>query len=213
MKSLAIFLLIIVLWCVGLAAFGARVAKSTPAPEPPVADGIVALTGASSMRIEAATRLLELGKGKRLLISGVNREVRPEELREVTRSAGRAFDCCVDMGFYAENTQGNARETASWARHHGFKSLIVVTGDYHIPRGVLELQASMPGVTLHPFPVATDTVNAKRWWRSSGDSRRMVVEYCKYIVILGREAVRGLGGRETAEDPATKAPVPRGAAS
>ena len=212
MKSLVIFLLIIVLWCVGLAAFGERVAKSTPAPEPPVADAIVALTGASSMRIEAATRLLELGKGKRLLISGVNREVRPQELREVTRSAGRAFDCCVDMGFYAEDTQGNARETAAWARHHGFKSLIVVTGDYHIPRGVLELQASMPGVTLHPYPVATDTLNAKRWWRSSGHSRRMVVEYCKYLVILGREAVRGLGGRETAEDPATKAPVPKGVA-
>jgi uncharacterized SAM-binding protein YcdF (DUF218 family) len=197
MKSLVILLLILMLWCVGLAAFGARVAKSTPAPEPPVADGIVALTGASSMRIEAATRLLELGKGKRLLISGVNREVRPQELREVTRGAGRAFDCCVDMGFYAENTQGNARETASWARHHKFRSLIVVTGDYHIPRGVLELQASMPGVTLHPYPVATDTVNAKRWWRSSGDARRLIVEYCKYLVILSREAVRGLGGRET----------------
>lgn len=200
MKSLAIFLLIILLWCAGLAAFGQRVAKSTPAADPPAADGIVALTGASSMRIEAATRLLELGKGKRLLISGVNREVRPQELREVTRSAGRAFDCCVDMGFYAENTQGNARETASWARHHDFRSLIVVTGDYHIPRGVLELQAAMPGVTLYPYPVATDTVNAKAWWRSSGDARRMIVEYCKYLVILSREALRGLGGRETASE-------------
>jgi len=200
MKSLVILLLIVLLWAVGLAAFGDRVAKSTPAPEPPMADGIVALTGASSMRIEAATRLLELGKGERLLISGVNREVRPRELREVTRSAGRAFDCCVDMGFYAENTQGNARETASWARHHKFKSLIVVTGDYHIPRGVLELQAAMPDVTLYPYPVATDTVNAKGWWRSQGDARRMIVEYCKYLVILSREAVRGLGGRETAAD-------------
>jgi uncharacterized SAM-binding protein YcdF (DUF218 family) len=194
MKSLVLFLLILLLWCVGLAAFGDRVAKSTPAPEPPVADGIVALTGASSLRIEAATRLLELGKGKRLLISGVNQEVRPQELREVTRSAGRAFDCCVDMGFYAKDTQGNGRETASWARQHGFKSLIVVTGDYHIPRGVLELQAAMPDVTLYPYPVATRTVDAKRWWRSSGDARRMIVEYSKYLVILSREAVRGLGG-------------------
>lgn len=205
MKSLAIFLLILLLWCVGLAAFGERVAKSTPAPEPAPADGIVALTGASSMRIEAATRLLELGKGKRLLISGVNREVRPEELREVTRSAGRAFECCVDMGFVAENTQGNARETAGWAKRHKFRSLIVVTADYHIPRSLLELQATMPDVKLNPYPVATGTVNAKRWWRRSGDARRMIVEYCKYLAILTREAVRGLGGREAAAPVKAKA--------
>lgn len=201
MKSLAILLLIIVLWCAGLAAFGSRVSGSTPAPEPPAADGIVALTGASSMRIEAATRLLELGKGKRLLISGVNREVRPQELRDVTRSAGRAFDCCVDMGFQAENTQGNARETAAWAAEHKFKSLIVVTADYHIPRSVLELHAAMPGVKLHPYPVVTGTLNAQQWWRRSGDARRLVVEYSKYLAILAREGVRGLGGRETAEKP------------
>lgn len=207
MKSLAIFLLVLLLWCVGLAAFGDRVAKSTPAPEPPMSDGIVALTGASSLRIEAATRLLELGKGERLLISGVNREVRPRELREVTRSAGRAFDCCVDMGFYALNTQGNARETAAWARKHRFKSLIVVTADYHIPRSVLELQAAMPEATLHPYPVATDTLRARGWWRRAGDSRRMIVEYSKYLVILGREAFRGLGGRETAADGSRPKPA------
>jgi len=194
MKSLAIFLLILLLWSAGLAAFAERAARSTPAPEPPVADGIVALTGASTLRIEAATRLLELDKGQRLLISGVNPEVRPQELREVTRGAGRAFDCCVDMGFHAEDTQGNARETASWARHHGFRSLIVVTADYHIPRSVLELRAAMPDVTLHPYPVATGTVNAQRWWATAGDARRMMVEYSKYLVILGREAMRGVGG-------------------
>lgn len=198
MKSLAIFLLILLLWCVGLAAFGERVGNSTPAPEPPQADGIVALTGASTMRIEAATRLLELGRGQRLLISGVNEEVRPQELRDVTKGAGRAFDCCVDMGFDAKDTQGNARETASWARHHGFESLIVVTADYHIPRSLLELQAVMPEVTLHPYPVATGTVNAQRWWATAGDARQMIVEYSKYLVILSREAMRSIGGGQSA---------------
>lgn len=198
MKSLAIFLLILLLWSVGLAAFGERVGVSTPAPEPPTADAIVALTGASSMRIEAATRLLELGKGQRLLISGVNEEVRPQELREVTKGAGRAFDCCVDMGFNAKDTQGNARETASWARHHGFVSLIVVTADYHIPRSVLELQAAMPDVTLYPYPVATGTLNAQRWWATAGDARQMIVEYSKYLVILSREAMRSVGGGQSA---------------
>jgi len=204
MKSLAILLLVLTLWGVGLATFGQRVAESTPAPEPPVADGVVALTGASSLRIEAATRLLELGKGKRLLISGVNRQVRPAELRSVARGAGRAYDCCVDIGFAAEDTQGNARETAEWARKHGFRSLIVVTSDYHMPRSLLELHAVLPQVTLHPYPVETDTLRARGWWRRSGDARRMVYEYSKYLVILAREAVRGLGGQETEPTGAAK---------
>ena len=201
MKSLAILALILLLWGAGLLAFGARVAGSTPAADPPAADGIVALTGASSERIEAATRLLELGKGKRLLISGVNPEVRPAELRDVARGAGRAYDCCVDLGFEALNTQGNARETEIWVRRHGFRSLIVVTSDYHMPRALLELHASIPDVALHPYPVVTDTLDAQRWWRSRDDARRLVFEYSKYLLILAREAVRGLGGREAAAPP------------
>ena len=203
MKSLAILLLVLLLWGVGLVTFGQRVANSTPAADPPVADGVVALTGASSMRIEAATKLLELGKGKRLLISGVNRQVRPAELRDVARGAGRAYDCCVDIGFAAEDTQGNARETAAWVRAHGFRSLIVVTSDYHMPRSLLELHAVMPGVTLFPYPVDTDTLDAPQWWKRSSDAKRMVYEYCKYLVILSREAVRSLGGH----DPAPQAPA------
>jgi uncharacterized SAM-binding protein YcdF (DUF218 family) len=205
MKSLAILLLLILLWGVGLAAFGDRVAKSTPAPDPPMADGIVALTGASSMRIEAATKLLELGKGRRLLISGVNPNVRPAELRDVARGAGRAYDCCVDLGFRAVNTQGNARETSGWVRAHHFHSLIVVTSDYHIPRSILELHASMPGVTLIPYPVVTDTVDARGWWRRGEDAKRMVSEYSKYLLILAREAVRGLGGHDAPENAVANA--------
>lgn len=200
MKSLAILFLVLVLWGAGLFAFGDRVARSTPAPDPPRADGVVALTGASSLRIEAAIRLLELGKAKRLLISGVNREVRPAELRDVTRGAGRAYDCCVDLGFAARDTQGNARETADWVRDHGFTSLIVVTSDYHIPRSVLELQAAMPDVKLYPYPVQTDTLEARGWWRRGGDARRLIYEYSKYLVILMREAVRGMGGRDAADN-------------
>ena len=205
MKSLAILALILLLWGAGLLAFGARVSRSTPAADPPAADGIVALTGASSARIEAATRLLELGKGKRLLISGVNPSVRPAELRDVARGAGRAYDCCVDLGFEAVNTQGNARETEIWVRRHGFHSLIVVTSDYHMPRSLLELHASIPDVVLHPYPVVTDTVDARRWWRRGEDSKRLMFEYSKYLLILAREAVRGAGGRDTAAPTAEAA--------
>jgi uncharacterized SAM-binding protein YcdF (DUF218 family) len=202
LKSLAILILLLTLWVVGLLAFADRAAKATPVPEPAVADGVVALTGASSARIDAAIQLLELGKGKRLLISGVNPEVRPRELRDVARGAGNAYDCCVDLGFKAANTLGNARETAAWVKKHRFRSLIVVTADYHMPRSMLELRAAMPGVKLQAYPVATETLDARRWWRDGGEARRLAVEYTKYLVILGREGLRRLGGDRPQSEPA-----------
>ncbi len=202
MRSLAILLLIAVLWLVGLLAFGDRAARATPAPEPEVADGIVVLTGASSARIDAAIQLLETGKGKRLLISGVNREVRPRELRDVARGAGHAYDCCVDLGFEAANTLGNARETAAWAKKHGFKSLIVVTADYHMPRSILELRAALPTMQFEPYPIATETLDAHSWWKRGPEARRLILEYSKYLVILGREGLRSLGGSPAPENSA-----------
>lgn len=192
MKLLSLLALLGLLWAVGLWAFAERVAASTPAREPSPADGVVALTGAGTVRLEAAEKLLEDGRARRLLISGVNRVVTRSQVKEVARGVGRAWDCCVDLGFRAENTRGNAEEIAGWTSHYRYRSLIVVTADYHMPRAYLELKAQLPGVALTRYPVVTD-LDARRWWRTSGDLRRMGLEYCKYLVILGRESIRGFG--------------------
>jgi uncharacterized SAM-binding protein YcdF (DUF218 family) len=211
LKGLAFLLLLGLVWASGLLAFAHRVAVSTPAPEPPVADGVVALTGGSNLRLEAAEQLMEGGKARRMLISGVNRKATRADVKGVARGVGRMWDCCVDLGFYAANTRGNAQEIAGWAGYHGYRSLIVVTADYHMPRALLELKAQTPGVQLYPYPVQTD-LDARRWWRSSTGARRMALEYCKYLVILGREAIRGLGRRAGQERSSTiRAPAGAGA--
>ena len=189
MKGLAALLVLALIWASGLYAFGRRVEAMTPAPEPPDADAIVALTGASSVRLAAAAQLLEEGKARRLLISGVNRSASRAQVRDVARDVGREWDCCVDLGFQAATTRGNAQETADWVGRHRYRSLIVVTADYHMPRSMLELHASMPGVDLQPYPVATATLEARRWWRGSTDARRLAVEYSKYLVVLARSMV------------------------
>lgn len=204
MKTLAALLIALMIWGLGLLAFTGRVDQSTPAKEPPVADGVVALTGASNLRLEAATKLLEEGKGQRLLISGVNREATRADVQTVTKAVKPIYDCCVDLGFAAANTVGNARETAEWAKSKSYKSLIVVTADYHMPRSMLELRAAMPQVELYAYPVKTD-LNAHRWWRTSISARRMIVEYCKYLAILGREAFLGLGPKDKAATAAKEA--------
>jgi uncharacterized SAM-binding protein YcdF (DUF218 family) len=197
-KSAATLLILVMVWSLGLLAFTGRVRQSTPAPEPPVADAVVALTGASNIRLEAATKLLEAGKGKRLLISGVNREATRDDVQGVTKTVKPIYDCCVDLGFSAADTIGNARETAEWAKAKGYHSLIVVTADYHMPRALLELRATMPDTEFYPYPVATESLNAHHWWQGALSSRRMIVEYCKYLAILGREAFLKLGPKDPA---------------
>jgi uncharacterized SAM-binding protein YcdF (DUF218 family) len=211
MRTLALILILLMIWTVGLFAFAARVARSTPAEVPQPADGIVALTGPSAVRIAAAMKLLEDGKAKRLLVSGVNRRASRADIRSVAKAPGRLYDCCVDLGFSANDTIGNARETAAWARHNHFTRLIIVTADYHMPRAVVELKGALPEGQLQPYPVATDELDARHWWTSGWAARRMVVEYCKYLVILAREAVLQLGPKDHGPTPVPASASPAAA--
>lgn len=195
MRSAAVILLLVILWVAGLGAFAQRVDRSTPPADPPTADGIVALTGASDARITEAMHLLEDGKAQRMLISGVNPEASRADIRGVAKATRRYYDCCVDLGFQATNTVGNARETARWARSRQFDSLIVVTSDFHMPRAMLELKGALPQATLIPYPVRTTELDARHWWRSEVGARRMIVEYDKYLAILFREGLISLGGK------------------
>jgi hypothetical protein len=76
-----------------------------------------------------------------------------------------------------------------------------------MPRAMLELNAVLrgTGVTAQTYAVATPALKSRGWWRDPGATRLMVVEYCKYLAILGREAVLGLGPREA---PAAQAKGP-----
>ena len=114
------------------------------------ADGIVVLTGAA-FRISDALELLAAGHGKRLLITGVNPLTRSREIARLVPEHQRWFTCCVDLDHSATNTIGNAIETRRWVKARGFKSLIVVTSNFHMPRAMAELAHQLPDVTLVPF--------------------------------------------------------------
>jgi uncharacterized SAM-binding protein YcdF (DUF218 family) len=154
----------------------------------------VALTGSSNARIAEAVDLLAQGRAHQMLISGVNPTVTREQLRLALGGVPHAiYDCCVELGYQAEDTIGNAREIADWARRNGFHSLIVVTSDYHMPRSLMEIRGALPGVTLIPYPVATPSLDAQRWWRSATGARRMTVEYCKFLIVAAREFIIWIG--------------------
>ena len=154
---------------------------STPA-KAPKADAIVVLTGGDT-RLDRAEELFEQGIGKRLLISGVDPATSKQTLKHLVHGGPR-FDCCADMGYAAQDTHGNAQETADWMRRHGFHSLILVTARYHMPRALREFSAAMPDVTLLPYPVAQDGINLADWWRHPQTALLLHLEYVKYLASL-----------------------------
>jgi len=184
-----IIVLLVLIWTIGLLGFAGRVDRSTPAADPPVSDGVVALTGASDARISAAMLLLEQGKARRMLVSGVDPKASRADMRTVAQAQRRIYDCCVDLGYQATDTVGNARETAHWVDAEGYHSLILVTSDFHMPRALLELKAALPDASITPYAIRTTELDAQHWWRTKDGLRRMVLEYCKYLVILGRTEI------------------------
>jgi uncharacterized SAM-binding protein YcdF (DUF218 family) len=170
-----------------------------PAEEVPLerdADGIVALTGGAS-RITDAIELLASGRGKRLLISGANRATNSNEISRLNPEFERWVRCCVDFD-RSLNTLGNAVETQRWAERRGFRSLIIVTSNYHMPRALAEIAHQLPDVVLVPFPVVTDRQRTERWWGHWVTTRRMFIEYVKYVFAKARMALNpDAGNRRT----------------
>ena len=146
------------------------------------ADAIVVLTGATG-RIKAGLELLRKDQGKRLLISGVHPATTSKQLVEATKTSKDLFACCVDLGKAAQDTIGNALEAAEWANKHKYKSLILVTSSFHMPRTLIEFGNAMPGRTLIPHPVKTP---AKKWWADSRTAALFVSEYSKLILAWVR---------------------------
>lgn len=151
-------------------------------------DAIVVLTG-GRLRLETGLQLLAAGKAKKLFISGVNQRVdRDELLRALGPSAERAA-CCIVLGREADNTLGNARETAGWMGEEGYRSLRLVTSWYHIPRSLLEFKRAMPGMTIIAHPVFAPHLEPERWWSRHGAPLLVVGEYHKYLAAWLRPAL------------------------
>src|SRR5256714_15046124 len=144
------------------------------------ADGIVVLTGGSSRGADAM-ELLAGGYGKRLLISGVHPTNAASDISRSLPDNQSLLGCCVDLDRSAVNTRSNAAETRRWARERGFKSLIVVTSNYHMPRAIVELSHAMPDIALIPFAVVGDKWRDEPWWTSGATLRLLLSEYAKYV--------------------------------
>jgi uncharacterized SAM-binding protein YcdF (DUF218 family) len=149
------------------------------------ADGIVVLTGGTA-RVPDSLELLASGKGKRLLITGVFPGTTLTDIKRQVVNYDKLLSCCVDLDYSALNTLGNAVQTRQWAEQHNFRTLIVVTSAYHMPRALAEVAHQLPDATLIPYPVVSDRLRVEPWW-SNGETTRLVLsEYLKYLAAKVR---------------------------
>lgn len=165
---------------------GAEIAPSRKA------DGIVVLTGGSS-RVPDAMELLAAGYGQRLLISGVHPTSTASDISRTLPEKQSFMHCCVDLDRTAVSTRGNAAETRRWAEGRGFKSLIVVTSNYHMPRALVEFSHAMPETTLIPFAVVGEKWREEPWWTSASTLRLLLSEYVKYVAAEIRVRLEDFG--------------------
>jgi uncharacterized SAM-binding protein YcdF (DUF218 family) len=168
---------------------------------PPAArtDGIVALTG-GSQRIGDAIDLLAQGFASRLLISGVNERTSRDEIARLNPGQRRLFECCVDLDYRARNTIGNAIETRRWIERNRFRSIIVVTSAYHMPRTLVELDHALPDLRKVPYPVVSPSVDPAAWWHSPATARVLLSEYAKLLLVYARTRFEADPERSTAAD-------------
>src|SRR6202030_458022 len=165
-----------------------------------------------SSRVSDALELLAAGYGRRLLISGGHPTSAASDISRSVSENQSFFNCCVDLDHSAVNTRSNAAETRRWARERGFKSLIVVTSNYHMPRAIVEFSHAMPDIALIPYAVVGDKWRDEPWWSNGATLRLVLSEYAKYVAAKVRVLLADAGlelAPEAADQPITGSIMPR----
>ncbi len=162
--------LLLILYGIGFALFGVTIGEPAAADAGPT-DGIVVITGGSG-RIEHAVDVLAEGKGKRLLVAGADPSVTKADLVRRLGGRNRLVQCCVDLGSESVDTRSNAEETRRWLERRGFKSVRLITSDWHMRRARYEFRREL----ARDFKVVPDAV------RSEPGFMTLFGEYNKYLL-------------------------------
>ena len=176
------------LWGWGLGRFVDAIPTEFSPPGRP-ANAIIILTGGSD-RMQSGLLLFKQGLGKKVFVTGVDARVKTVRDLNWGMEAGFNTECCVELGYRAEDTYGNAQEAAHWMEKNHFKSAILVTAAYHQPRALLEFRHAMPELVITPYPVLVDHVRVDDWWNFPGTAGLLIGEYHKFILAnIGHNAI------------------------
>jgi uncharacterized SAM-binding protein YcdF (DUF218 family) len=162
-----IFSLLLIIWLFGQVWFAVTLPGRSDIAK---TDGIVVLTGGPG-RFQRGLELLKADRAERLLVSGVHPKVKQREFIAAQHVPATLLKCCIDLGREAIDTVSNAQETADWVRKHDYKTIRLVTTDWHMRRAQFEIERALgPNVQVVPEGV-----------RSSPGFVTLFKEYHKYL--------------------------------
>ncbi len=141
-------------------------------------DAVVVLTGGSG-RLERGFDIVERGLSRRMLISGVERTVRPVELATAYDVDPRLFECCVTLGRDSFDTRSNADEVARWVERRRIRSIRLVTNDLHMTRARYEVRKRVGD----QLTIVADAVP------TNPDLYAIFLEYNKYLLGLAADLI------------------------
>tara|TARA_Y100000589_G_C27156119_1_gene630927 strand:- start:755 stop:1378 length:624 start_codon:yes stop_codon:yes gene_type:complete len=173
-----------VIWLCGFVIFAQSLPDTVAMPKIQT-DAIVVLTG-GSLRLETGLDLLTDNRASKLFVSGVHRGVDVAQLLQMVRRFPDAVTCCIALGYDADNTEGNAKETAAWLKKEQYHSIRLVTSSYHMLRSLAEFRAVMPAIKIIEHPVFPKSFKAKNWWFWPGSTGLIIEEYNKYLIAYVR---------------------------
>ena len=166
--------LLILLYALGFILFGVTLGR--PAKAQVKTDAAIVITGGGG-RIEHAMKVLEDGKAKRVLVAGADPLVTKKDLVDRFDADAHLVRCCVDLGSESVDTRSNAEEAQRWLARRNYKSVRLITNDWHMRRAAYEFRRSLRG----KYEIVPDGV------RTEPAFATLFAEYNKYL--LRRAAV------------------------
>ena len=162
--------LIALLYLLGFVFFALTLGKPAAA-DAANTEAAVVLTGGPG-RIEHAVDVLKQHKARRVLVAGADPAVTKADLARRLNGNRRVVDCCVDLGSESVDTRSNAEEAGRWLAAHHFKSVRLITSDWHMRRAGYEFHTGLGG----KYEIVTDAV------RSEPSFLTLFGEYNKYVL-------------------------------
>ncbi len=162
--------LLLLFYAIGFVLFAFTLGKAA-GPDAQPTDAAVVLTGGSG-RLEHGIDVLRQHKAQRLLIAGVDPAVRKRDLAGRVSGSAALLKCCVDLGSESVDTRSNAEEAGRWLAKHNFRSLRLITSDWHMRRARFEFSRVLSGKYL----IVNDAV------RTEPSFITLFAEYNKYVL-------------------------------
>ncbi|MCX7864748.1 MAG: YdcF family protein [Novosphingobium sp.] len=136
---------VVLIWLFGFLWF----AIFLPGPHGAAAsDAVVVLTGGEG-RIARGLQALEQGWSRNLLVAGVDRDVTRAEFAAEYKVSPEVMACCVSLDWESLDTRSNAIEVSRWLARHRYRSVRLITTDWHMRRAAFELEQVKPkGVSI-----------------------------------------------------------------